>query len=260
MTQIYAEILKIIAEGGKGALATIVDTKGSTPRETGAKILIRQDGTLLGTIGGGCLEAEVWQEAMKVMEEEKPKTIHFDFTGKEASDSGMICGGVMDIFLEPILPTPRVYIFGGGHISLFVSKISAMVGFQVVVIDDRSQFANKDRFPEAEEVIAEDFPLVLQRLKIQGASYFVIVTRGHAYDQEVLEWAAGTEAEYIGMVGSRKKIETVYANLVEKGIAREKLQRVHAPIGLEIGALTPEEIAVSIVAEMISVRRKRKGK
>lgn len=170
----------------------------------------------------------------------------------------MICGGVMDIYIEPIVPTPKVFIFGGGHISLFVARISAMAGFQVAVIDDRPQFASKERFPEADEVIAEEFPFALPKLKANRSSYLVIVTRGHAYDQEVLEWAVHTEAKYIGMIGSRRKIQTVYNSLKEKGMAAEKFQRVHAPIGLNIGALTPEEIAVAIVAEMIQERRKGK--
>jgi xanthine dehydrogenase accessory factor len=153
------------------------------------------------------------------------------------------------------VPTPKVFLFGGGHISLFVSKMSHMVGFQVVVIDDRPQFANKERFPEAEEVIAEEFPFVFPKLQVTRSAYLVIVTRGHAYDQEVLEWALNKEVRYIGMIGSRKKIQTVYRNLKEKGFTPDQLQRVHAPIGLNIGALTPEEIAVSIVAQMIKIRR-----
>jgi xanthine dehydrogenase accessory factor len=260
MADFYEEILKLRSEGRRGALATIVTAKGSTPREVGAKMLIYEDGKFLGSIGGGCMEAEVWQEAMKVMEEDKPKILHLDLTGRSEEDAGMICGGVMDVYLEPIAPTPRVYIFGGGHISLFVSKISSMVGFQVVVIDERPQFASKERFPEADEVIAEDFEMVLPKLKVNRSSYLVIVTRGHTYDQEVLDWALGQEVRYIGMIGSRVKIRTVYDNLKGKGIKPEQLQQVHAPIGLDLGALTPEEIAVSIVAEMIKVRREKGGK
>ena len=258
MADLYEEILKIKAEGGSAAVATIIGTKGSTPREVGAKMLIREDGTILGTIGGGCLEGKVFEEALKAIREEKPRTFHYDLTGREAAEVGMICGGIMDIYIEPILPTPTVFIFGGGHISLFVSKISAMAGFQVAVIDDRARFANQERFPEAGQVIAEEFFLAFPQLKVNRSSYLVIVTRGHAYDQEVLEWALNTEARYIGMIGSKKKIQTVYKNLEAQGTAREKLQRVHAPIGLEIGALTPEEIAVSIVGQMIQVRREIK--
>jgi xanthine dehydrogenase accessory factor len=189
------------------------------------------------------------------MREETPRTFHHDLTGKEAAGAGMICGGVLDIYIEPIIPSPTVFIFGGGHISLFVSKISAMAGFEVAVIDDRTEFANTERFPEAEQVIAGTFSLTFPQLKVNRSSYLVIVTRGHAGDQEVLEWALSTEARYIGMIGSKKKIRTIYQNLEKKGIAQEQMQRVFAPIGLEIGALTPEEIAVSIVAQLIQVRR-----
>lgn len=256
MANFYEEVLKMIAQGQKGAAATIINTVGSVPREVGAKMLIREDGSFWGTVGGGCLEAKVWQEARLVIKEEKPRIIHIDLTGREAEELGMLCGGVMDIYIEPIIPPPRVYIFGGGHISLYLSKLSSLVGFQVTVIDDRPQFANKERFPEANEVIAEKFSAVFGNLKIDQASYVVIVTRGHTYDQEILEWALGTKAKYIGMIGSRKKVQTVYKNLQEKGIPPEDLQKVHAPIGLDIGALTPEEIAIAIVAEMIAVRRK----
>ena len=255
MPDFYEEILRIKTEGSRAAIATIVATKGSTPREVGAKMLIRENGKMLGTIGGGCMEGEVWQEAMKVIKANKPKTVHFDLTGRAAEESGMICGGVMDIYIEPIVPTPKVFIFGGGHVSLFVSKMSHMIGFQVAVIDDRPHFANKERFPEADEVIAEEFPFALPKLLVNPSAYLVIVTRGHAYDQEVLEWALSKEVKYVGMIGSRKKIQAVFQNLKEKGFNPEQLQRVHAPIGLNIGALTPEEIAVSIVAEMIQVHR-----
>jgi len=258
MSDFLEEILKIKEEGKNAALATIIGTKGSTPREVGAKMLILEDGKIFGTIGGGCLEAEVWQEAMKIIKEEKPRTVHFDLTGKKAEDSGMICGGVMDIYIEPIVPAPRAYIFGGGHISLFVAKIGKMMGFEVVVIDDRPQFANRERFPDADEVIAEEFEFALPKLKVNRSHYLVIVTRGHAYDLEVLEWAVKTQARYVGMIGSRRKIQIVYTSLKEKGIPPEALERVHAPIGLDIGALTPEEIAVAIVAEMIKERRRGK--
>jgi xanthine dehydrogenase accessory factor len=257
MADLYEEIVRLKAEGASASLATIVGAEGSTPRETGAKMLVREDGTILGSIGGGCLEGQVIVEAIMVMRDEKPRTVHYDLTGREAdgTGTGMICGGVLDVYIEPIVPTPTVFIFGGGHISLFVSKISAMVGFQVAVIDDRAEFANPERFPEAQQVIAEKFSQAFSRLKVNRSGYLVIVTRGHAGDQEVLEWALTTEARYIGMIGSKKKIRTLYQNLEAKGVAPERLERVFAPIGLDIGALTPEEIAVAIVGQMIQVRR-----
>ena len=260
MEDLYVEIVKLKSEGRSAALATIIGTEGSTPRETGAKMLVRDDGTILGTIGGGCLEGQVIVDAIQAMKEGTPRKVRYDLTGREADQAGMICGGVVDIYIEPIVPNPTVFIFGGGHISLFVSKISAMSGFQVAVIDDRAEFANPERFPEAGQVIAEKFSAAFPLLRVNRSGYLVIVTRGHAGDQEVLEWALATEARYIGMIGSKKKIRTLYQNLEAKGVAREALLRVHAPIGLDIGALTPEEIAVAIVGQMIQVRRESPSK
>ncbi|MBI4330522.1 MAG: XdhC family protein [Chloroflexi bacterium] len=255
MADIFEEIVKVKREGGEAALATIVITRGSTPREQGSKMLIKKDGTIIGSVGGGCTEAEVWQEAQKVMEEGKPKVLHFDMTGRSAEEEGMICGGTMDVYLEPIVSQPTLYLFGGGHISLSIAKIGKLVGFDVVVIDDRQGYANKERFPEADRLIVKDFPLAFPELVVNKASYIVIVTRGHAHDEEVLEWAITAPARYIGMIGSKKKVKTVYSHIIERGGSEEALNKVHAPIGLSIQAQTPEEIAVSIMAEIIRVRR-----
>ncbi|MFC2018433.1 XdhC family protein [Chloroflexota bacterium] len=255
MDDIFKEIVKISAEGGQAALATVISVAGSAPREEGARMLIREDGSILGTIGGGRLEAEVRREAMAIMNEDKARILHFDLTGRESAEEGMICGGVTDIFLEPIITEPTLYIFGGGHISFFIARIAKMTGFKVVVIDDRAEFANRERFPEADEVIARELPTVFKDLKIGKSAYIVIVTRGHLSDEEVLEWAVKTEARYIGMIGSQNKTKTVLSHLRDKGIPESMLKRVYAPIGLDINAETPEEIAVSIMAEVIKVRR-----
>ena len=255
MEDVFEEIVRTRQEGKGAALATIISTKGSAPREGGAKMLIREDGTTLGSIGGGSIEAEVCREAVKVMSEGKPKVLHFDLTGREIAEEGMICGGVMDVFVEPILSQPTLYIFGGGHISLPLARIAKMVGFRIVVIDDRPEFANLERFPEADETLAHDFPVVFPKLKINKSSYIVIVTRGHLSDEAVLEWAVRTDAKYIGMVGSKKKVNTIFPNLQSRDVLREVLEKVHAPIGLDIHAETPEEIAVSILGEIIKVRR-----
>ena len=260
MQDLYEEIVRIKEEGKRGVLATVVRTQGSTPREVGAKMLVHEDGSISGTIGGGRLEAAVIKEALDTLATGEPRTIHHDLTGPEASEVGMICGGTLEVYLEPILSGPKVFLFGGGHVSLPVARLSKMAGFRVAVIDDRPEFANRERFPEAEEVIAEEFPSALKKLKTHRESYLVILTRGHAYDQEVLEWALGTAARYVGMIGSRKKVQTIFSNLKEKGVSAEKLESVHSPIGLDIGGKTPEEIAVSIVAEMIQERRKGKGR
>lgn len=257
MEDIFEEIVKIRSEGESAALATVIKIKGSTPREEGSKMLIRSDGTILGSIGGGALEDQVCQEAMDVIREGKQKLLHFNLTGEEIAEDGMLCGGNMDILVEPILAQPTLYIFGAGHVSFSISKIAKMVGFEVVVIDDRAEFANIKRFPKADEIFAEDFSKVFSKLKINRSSYIVIVTRGHKFDEKVLEWAVKNEASYVGMIGSKKKNDTIFSNLQSKGISKELLGDVHAPIGLEIHAETPEEIAVSIMAEIIKVRKER---
>ncbi len=256
MEKIFKEINKISSEGGRAALATVVQVNGSAPREVGSKILIKEDGSLVGSIGGGTLEATICREAMSVLREAKARMLHFDLSGEEEGDQ-MLCGGEMDIFIEPILPQPTLYIFGAGHISLSISKIAKMVGFRVVVIDDRAEFANPERFPEADEIVAEDFSAAFSRLKINNASYIAIVTRGHQFDEKVLEWAVKTEARYIGMIGSKKKNEVIFAHLQSKRISEDILEQVHTPIGLDIGAETPEEIAVSIMAELITIKRQQ---
>ena len=255
MVDIYQEIARIKAEEEEAALATIVSATGSTPREEGAKMLVRADGSISGTIGGGSLEAQVIKEVIKVIGQGKPKRLHISLTGKEVEAEGMLCGGEIEVFIEPIVSSPTLYIFGGGHIALPLAKVGKLLGFRIGVIDDRSEFANPNRFPEAEIILADDFTKSFPKLKIGKSSYIVIVTRNHQYDDIVLEWAVGTPAKYIGMIGSKDKTEAVFSHLLAKGIPKELLDKVHAPIGLEIHAQTPEEIAISILAEIVKVRR-----
>lgn len=251
---LYEEILRLRANGERAALATIISVQGSAPRKDSAKMLIKSDGTFLGSVGGGCVEAEVWQEARLVMENEQPKVLHFNLTEKDMEESGLICGGALDIFVEPIIPDPALFIFGSGHVAQPLARIAGLIGFKVTVIDDRDMFANKERFPTAHQILVGEFPEIFRNLQINKSSYLVIVTRGHLHDQDVLEWACQTEAKYVGMIGSRHKIKILYKNLEEKGVRKEALQAVHAPIGLDIKAKTPEEIAVSIASELIKVR------
>ncbi len=255
MDDIYQEIVRIKEKGEEAALVTIVSATGSTPREEGTKMLVRPDGTIAGTIGGGSLEAQVIAEAIGVIKQGKPKRLHMSLTAKEAEEAGMICGGDLEVFIEPILTAPTMYIFGGGHISLPLAQMGKLLGFKIAVIDDRAEFANDERFPEAEMVLAGDFSKAFPKLKIDKTSYIVIVTRGHQNDELVLEWAVGTPAKYIGMIGSQTKVKTVFSHLLAKGVTKERLDSVHSPIGLAIEAQTPEEIAVSILAEIIKVRR-----
>jgi xanthine dehydrogenase accessory factor len=253
--EIYEEIVKLQRAGHKGAVATIVNVRGSIPSFKSAKMLVRDDGTIAGTIGGGCVEAEVWQAAREVMASEKPRTLSFDLNQDPKYDTGLVCGGTLDIFIEPILPTPLLYIFGAGHVGHELSKAAGRAGFDVIVADDREAYANAERFPEAKQVIAEDFDQALASITPNESAYIVIVTRGHRDDMRVLRWAVQTEAKYIGMVGSRRKAITVFRELTTEGLKPELFERVHSPVGLDIGAITPEEIAISIVAELIGIRR-----
>jgi xanthine dehydrogenase accessory factor len=351
MQNIYDEIARIQSTGTVAALATVVAVKGSTPRAEGSKMLIRQDGTILGSIGGGCIEAAVWQAATKTIKTGAAQLLDYDLTGREETPEGLICGGTMQVFVEPVLsqgsadiltelvraknageatglatiirsgdaslgicnkmlvsedgntlgslgneqldalvqracreatqnkaaelldfeqngavqvfvepvfPEPAVYIFGAGHIGFAVSKIAGITGFRIVAIDDRPAYANKERFPDAEELHVEDPADAVAHLNLNKTSYAIIACRGHLEDQRVLKEVLKTRAGYIGMIGSRKKTKTVFANLVSEGVAPEALNRIHSPIGLPIATETPEEIAVSIMAQIINLRRQGK--
>jgi xanthine dehydrogenase accessory factor len=251
---LFEEIVRMRRAGRRGALATIVHTNGSIPSYESSRMLVRDDGSIAGTVGGGCVEADVWAAAKEVMESEQPRKMTFNLNNEAAYDSGLICGGTLEIFVEPILPVAMLYLFGAGHVSTAVSRVAHQAGFGVGIIDDREAFANTERFPMASEIYTS-YENAFEMIRPNAAAYLVIVTRGHKDDMRVLEWAVGTEARYIGMIGSRRKVISVYKALEKEGHALKKFERVHAPVGLDIGALTPEEIAVSIVAELISVRR-----
>jgi xanthine dehydrogenase accessory factor len=255
---LFEEIVRMRRAGVRGALATIVHTSGSIPSYESSRMLVREDGTTAGTIGGGCVEADVWAAAKEVMEKETPRKMVFHLNNEATYDNGLICGGSVEIFVEPILPQPVVYLFGGGHISTAVAKAAQAAGFGVGVVDDREAFANAQRFPMAQEIFTS-YDEAFEKLKPNGSSYVVIVTRGHKEDMRVLAWAVRTPARYVGMIGSKRKVLSVYEALEKEGYRREEFERVYAPMGLEIGALSPEEIALSIVAELVAVRRNAGG-
>ena len=256
---IYEEIVQLRRLGRRGALATIVNVRGSIPSFKTAKMLVRDDGSIVGTIGGGCVEAEIWQAAREVMEEEKPRTLTFNLNQNPKYDTGLVCGGTLEIFVEPVLPVPVLYLFGAGHVAFNVYKVAQNAGFDVVVIDDRESYANRERFPDAREIFATDFEETFPRLSPNESSFIVIVTRGHRDDMRILRWAVETPARYVGMIGSKRKVISIYRELQKEGMPAHLFDRVHAPIGLDIGAITPEEIAVAITAEMIAVRRHSEG-
>ncbi len=252
---VLEELVRLRRSGQKAALATIVAVEGSIPSYESAKLLVREDGSMVGTVGGGCVEAEVWAAAREVIKTEKPRRLSFNLAGDALYDNGLICGGQLEIFIDPILPVQTAYIFGGGHVSLSLSKVATLAAFRSVVVDNREAFANRERFPEADEVYAEEFEEVFPKLPVNESSYLIICTRGHKDDMRVLAWAVTTRARYIGMIGSKRKGIEVLKELEKQGLPRQDLERVHTPMGLEIGAITPEEIAVSVVAEMVAIRR-----
>ena len=256
---VFEEIVRLRALGQKCALATIVEVRGSIPSFETAKLLVREDGSMVGTIGGGCVEAEVWAAAREVIDTGKARTLSFSLGQDAAYDNGLICGGQLGVFVECITPQPAALIFGGGHISKSLAKVLDIAGFAVSVVDNREAFANRERFPEARHVYAEEYEEIFGKLNITSSTYIVIVTRGHRDDMRVLRWAITTPARYVSMIGSRRKTIAVIRELEKEGFPAETFERLHAPMGLEIGAISPEEIAISVAAEMIAVRRDPEG-
>ncbi len=253
MLDIYQELTNALMRGERAVLATIISVKGSSPRKTGTKMLVKQDGTFVSTIGGGGIELQVQKKAMEIMKTGEAEIMNFDMTGT-GRDALSICGGQMDIFLEPISPLDTVYLFGAGHVSQSTASIAKMLGFRVVVIDPRSEFNNNERFPGA-ELIIENYDNAFSKINIDEYGYIIILTPGHVLDEQCLELAIGTSAKYIGMIGSKKKVKEIKERLKQKGISQQQLDSVHAPIGLAIGAESPEEIAISIMAEIVKTRR-----
>ena len=346
---VFETAITILAEGGTAAMSTIISSKGSLPMSEKSKMLVTPEGKIIGTVGGGCLEADVWTEARRVMEDGKSNIQEFVLTEKYAGESGLNCGGVVEIlteplpesgseifrkvlelkdkgrrgtmvtiltdhpnypdgqrkmllcddgetvgalgdaaleafvtergwdvlqgenfavvdyptqdgdtlklFMEPILPTPTVYVFGGGHVSFFVVRAAKLAGFKVIVIDDRPAFANKERFPQADDTIVMEFDDARETFNFGQDDYVILVTRGHQHDQQILEQIYDCDARYLGMIGSKSKISKMWKRLEAKGIGRDYLDRIHAPLGLNIGADSPEEISISVVAELILERR-----
>ncbi len=255
---LFEEIVRMRRAGLRAALATIIHTNGSIPSYESSRMLVREDGSIAGTVGGGCVEADVWAAAKEVLRTETPRKLTFSLNHEAGNDSGLICGGTLEVYVEPILPQPMLYLFGGGHVSTALARAAQLAGFGIGVVDDRETFANAERFPMAQEIYTS-YETAFEKVHPHAATFLVIVTRGHKDDMDVLRWAVNTEARYIGMIGSRRKVISVYRALEKEGVPPDKFSRVYAPIGLEIGALTPEEIAVSIAAELVAVRRNAAG-
>jgi len=338
--EIYKKAVLILASGENVALVTVISATGSTPGKVGYKMLVWGRGAeTIGTVGGGLIEAEMIDEAKRILPRTENQTFRFDLDGAENAERG-ICGGSIEflvetfddrslplfkelasiiedggkgalvsvispdkppkkifiedteqidaasdfdlspetiqfirklfakeqstkkmledgreVFIETIAGRPMLFIFGGGHLSYHISRYAKSVDFRITVCDDRAEFANKERFPDVDKIVVEDFESVFDKIDINRNSYIVIVTRGHKCDEIVLERAVKTEAKYVGMIGSKRKTATILKKLREKGIRQEVLRRVYSPIGISIGALTPQEIALSTVCELVKIRR-----
>jgi xanthine dehydrogenase accessory factor len=252
---VYQAILEANRKGHAVALATVTRTEGSTPGRIGFKMLVFEDGKILGTVGGGENESIVVAEALDAIRTAQARLKTVEYGGRGVGADEPICGGSSDIFIEPILPSATLYIFGAGHVGQALAKLAKIVGLRVVIIDDRVEFANKERFPEADVVLVTDYKDAKEKLKLFPNAYVVIVTHGHKNDFEVLKSFVECDLNYIGMIGSRKKVEEIFKALEKDGVPERLLKKVHAPIGMDIGAETPAEIAVSIMAEIVSTMR-----
>src|SRR5580765_2903945 len=252
--EVFAAVAEALERGEAAALVTIVAARGSTPQRVGAKMLVFADGRTVGTIGGGCYENDAFGKAREAIGHRKPQMVRYELSDDFAQETGLICGGQMDVYIEPIEPSPELFIVGAGHVGFHLARVAHEVGFRVHVADDREKFANAERFPTASEIVVDDIPSWIARASIPAHAYVVIVTRGHTNDLEALRALAPRNLRYLGLIGSRAKVARIYEALVEDQMPPDLLKRVHAPIGLDIGAVTPQEIAVSILAELIAVK------
>src|SRR5688572_12184750 len=244
MRDVLEAALAALGTGEPAALVTVVSTEGSTPQKAGAKMVVYSDGRIVGTIGGGCVEAEMTWRARQAIDERKPQRAGYELTADQAGEDGLICGGRMEVFIEPLEPVPTLCLFGAGHVAQPLARMAKACGFRVEVADDRVKFANKERFPDADLVLVDDFPEAARRMTLGAASYAVVVTRGHKGDTEALEACLGKGLRFVGLLASRPKFVHIAVALEERGVPAEEVAKVHAPLGLDVGAVTPEEIAV----------------
>jgi xanthine dehydrogenase accessory factor len=250
--EIYEEVVRLRKEGRASALSTIVQCIGSSPQKEGAKMLVRDDGSVVGTLGGGCLEAEVIQASKMTIRDGTPRTLPFELTERHG---GFVCGGKVLVYIEPVIPEPRLIILGAGHVGKSLSTVAKFAGFKTIVADDRDEFANRENIPDADEVVVDTFADIFSRIVADDQTYLVIATRGHNHDLEALKAALETKAKYIGLLGSRRKRALLFKTLRDAGFSETDVGRVTTPVGMPIGSVTPEEIAISIMAEIIQKRR-----
>ncbi len=254
MLDIYDQLNLLRDKNVPAALVTVIDTKGSTPRDTGAKMIVCGDGKVFGTIGGSAVEAMVIEEARECLKNNLAKKVWHDLDDREKADTGMICGGKMEFFIEPVATSPHLYIFGGGHVALPLARFASMVGFSYTIVEDRQEFASNERFPDAKEIILAKSDEIEQKIEISASDFVAIVTRSHELDYHALKKVLKHDVKYIGLIASKVKKKQVFEQLKKEGFKEADINQIHSPIGLDIAAQTPEEIAISIVGELIQVK------
>jgi xanthine dehydrogenase accessory factor len=258
MASIFFEVTKLEKSGQPGVLCTIVSTRGSTPRREGSKMLVYKNGEFTGTIGGGEIEHRVIGEALDALADGTPRMVSYSMTDPDRGDPG-VCGGQLDIFIEPILPKKTLVVIGGGHVGREVAHLGRWLGFRVVVCDDRPEVSNPESVPDADAFFYDPVKAIQHDLEITPWTYFVLTTRSVDVDISILPSIIESNAAYIGVIGSRRRWATTKGKLLASGIPLEKLNLIHSPIGLNIKAEIPEEIAISIMAEIIMVIRNGDG-
>ncbi len=256
MADFIAEVIRGLNAGGVVAVATVIGPPAADTSVLGRKLVVTQDGEILGTLGSASIDRQIANNLMSTMgEATTPHLIPYPLSPKEQARLN-VAVPELELFLEFLVPAPTLLIAGGGHIAVPLCTMGKSLGFRVAVVDDRPDFANRERFPDADQVIAGDFGEVLAgRIPVNSSSYVVIVTRGHANDEAALRAVLESHAAYIGMIGSSKKVKTIMDRMRESGVPQKQLDQVYSPIGLDIAAETPAEIALSILAEIVHLRR-----
>ncbi len=259
MISLYKALAILEEQNQAGVLCTIVRSQGSTPRHTTSKMLVYPDGTIIGTIGGGEMERRVITEAISALKDRQPRLLSYQMTDPARGDPG-VCGGQVEIFVEPVLPKPTLLLIGSGHVGKAVAYLADWLGFQVVVSDDRPEFCNPQAVPGGKQFLPIPMKDIPQEFTITAWTYIVLTTRGANIDMVGLPALIDSPAGYIGVIGSRRRWETTRRALEEAGLTSDQLSRIHSPMGIELNAETPEEIAVSIMAELLMVMHKGSGK
>lgn len=254
MASVFQALAELESKNEAGALCVVVRHKGSTPRSAGSKMLVYPDGSIVGTVGGGEMENRIIAEALQAIRDGRPRMLEYSLTDISRGDPG-VCGGQVEVYVEPLQPRPTLVVIGAGHVGKAVAHLAKWLGFYVVVNDDRPEYCRPEAVPDADEYLPMPMAALPERLKITPATYLVLTTRGMNIDVEGLPALLDTPAAYIGLIGSQRRWALARKTLLERGVPAEKLDRVRSPIGLELNAETPEEIAVSILAEIIMLRR-----